>query len=55
MVARFKKELGGSARVIGTGGWAQLIAEETDVFDAVDIDLTLKGLRLLYEMNARRD
>jgi type III pantothenate kinase len=55
MVARFKKELGGSARVIGTGGWSQLIAGETDVFDVVDIDLTLKGLRLLYDMNARRD
>lgn len=55
MVARFKAELGGSARVIGTGGWSQLIAEETDVFDVVDIDLTLKGLRLLFEMNARRD
>lgn len=55
MVARFKKELGGSARVIGTGGWSQLISEETDVFDVVDIDLTLKGLRLLYDMNARRD
>jgi type III pantothenate kinase len=26
MVARFKAELGGSARVVGTGGWAGLIA-----------------------------
>jgi type III pantothenate kinase len=55
MVARFKKELGGSAKVIGTGGWAGLMAKETAVIDHVDPDLTLKGLRLLYEMNARRD
>ena len=53
MVTRFKNELGGTARVIGTGGWAALIAKETNVFDHVDADLTLKGLRLLYEMNAR--
>jgi type III pantothenate kinase len=51
MVARFKEELGGSARVIGTGGWSELFAHETDVFDVVDPDLTLHGLRLIYEMN----
>jgi type III pantothenate kinase len=51
MVARFKAELGGSARVIGTGGWAELFARETDVFDVVDPDLTLRGLRLIYELN----
>jgi type III pantothenate kinase len=55
MVARFKIELGGEATVIGTGGWSELIGRETTVFDAVDMDLTLKGLRLLYEMNQRRD
>lgn len=51
MVARFKKELGGSARVIGTGGWSELFSRETDVFDVVDPDLTLHGLRLIYELN----
>lgn len=51
MVTRFRKELGGSARVIGTGGWSELFARETDVFDVVDPDLTLQGLRLIYEMN----
>jgi type III pantothenate kinase len=55
MVRRFKEELGGTATVIGTGGWAQLISKESPVFDHVDIDLTLKGLRLLYDMNNRRD
>lgn len=55
MVARFQKELGGKARVIATGGWANLLAKETTVFDAVDENLTLTGLRLIYEMNTRRD
>jgi len=55
MVARFKKELGGQARVIATGGWAGRLARETNVFDAVDENLTLTGLRLIYEMNVRRD
>jgi type III pantothenate kinase len=55
MVKRFKDELGGTATVIGTGGWAELISKESPVFDHVDIDLTLKGLRLLYDMNNRRD
>jgi type III pantothenate kinase len=53
MVARFKKELGGSARVIATGGWADLLARETQVFDAVDKNLTLTGLRIIHEMNGR--
>jgi type III pantothenate kinase len=55
MVARFQKELGGSARVIATGGWAERLARETNIFDAVDENLTLTGLRLIHDMNARRD
>jgi type III pantothenate kinase len=51
MVGRFQQELGGGAKVVGTGGWAQLFARETDVFDVVDPDLTLHGLRLIYELN----
>ncbi|MCI0855142.1 MAG: type III pantothenate kinase [Chloroflexi bacterium] len=51
MVARFKEELGGAATVIGTGGWAEMIARETKVFDKVDPDLTLHGVRLIYEAN----
>lgn len=54
IVARFKAELGGEARVIGTGGYAARIARETPVFDAVNPDLTLIGLRLIHEMNRPR-
>jgi type III pantothenate kinase len=51
MIARFKNEIGDDAWVVGTGGWAETIARETKVFDYLDADLTLNGLRLLYEMN----
>jgi type III pantothenate kinase len=51
MVARFKQEIGSEARVIATGGWAELVARETTVVDVVDLDLTLVGLRLIYELN----
>ena len=51
LVARFKQELGGTARVIGTGGYASLIAPATDVFDAINTNLTLIGLRLIHELN----
>lgn len=51
LVARFKTELGGEAKVIGTGGYAQIIGREAGVFDVINPNLTLVGLRLVYEMN----
>jgi type III pantothenate kinase len=51
MVGRFKEELGEEAKVVATGGWAELVAQETDVIDVVDTNLTLMGLRFIYEMN----
>lgn len=51
IVARFKAELGDEAKVIATGGWAELIAQETSVIDVVDLNLTLTGLRIIYEVN----
>ncbi|MCH2511088.1 MAG: type III pantothenate kinase [Chloroflexi bacterium] len=51
MVARFKKELGEDAKVVGTGGLANTIADVADVFDAINPDLTLIGLRLIYAKN----
>lgn len=52
MVARIRKELGEQARVIATGGFAGLIAEQTPIIEAVDQRLMLEGLRLIYELNA---
>ena len=51
MLARIKKELGEKARVVATGGYSSLIAKETKAIDEVNPDLTLIGLRLIYELN----
>lgn len=53
MVARFKAELGDGAKVVATGGYAELVARLTNVFDHVNPDLTLIGLRLIYELNRK--
>jgi type III pantothenate kinase len=49
LVARMKAEMAGQAKVIGTGGYATLIAEAARSIDHVNVDLGLEGLRLLYE------
>lgn len=49
LVARLKSELGGSVTVIATGGLATLFDANTDVFDAIEPDLTIQGLSLLYQ------
>ena len=51
MVGRFKEELGIKTKVIATGGLAQSMAQGTSIFDAVNQDLTLHGLRIIYELN----
>jgi type III pantothenate kinase len=51
MVARFKAELGGDAKVVATGGYAELLAPETSAIDVIDPNLTLTGLRLIFELN----
>jgi type III pantothenate kinase len=51
VVARIKEELGDKAKVVATGGYAELLASETRAIDEVNLDLTLIGLRLIHEMN----
>ena len=51
IIARIQQELGEKAKVVATGGYAELIAEETSVIDIINPDLTLIGLRLIYLMN----
>lgn len=52
IVKNIKKELGyPSVKVIATGGLSEIISSESDVFDAVDRTLTLRGLNILYNLN----
>jgi type III pantothenate kinase len=51
IVRRMRAELGGTATVVATGGWAELILEECRCFDHHDPLLTLEGLRLIHDRN----
>lgn len=51
LIKRIKAELGESAKVIATGGLAEVIAPHTNQFDALDPWLTLDGLRLIAQRN----
>ena len=52
MVARLKAAMQEeNVQVIATGGLAVLFNEHTDVIDLIAPELTLEGLRIIYEMN----
>ena len=51
IITDIQKELGGKARVVATGGMGRMMAEYCDLIDDVDPNLTLEGLRLIYENN----
>lgn len=51
IVSRIQQELASKAKVVATGGYAQLLAQETPLIEVVNPDLTLIGLRLIHEMN----
>jgi type III pantothenate kinase len=48
IVSRMRAELGVNARVVATGGLADVVAKQTTVVDAVDHYLSLIGLNLFY-------
>jgi type III pantothenate kinase len=51
IVKRMKEQSKTEPTVIATGGLAQLISQESNVFDVIDPFLTLKGLQLIYKRN----
>ena len=51
IMARMAGELGGKVTGIATGGLAPLVVPETRVFEAMEPDITLHGLRLIWERN----
>jgi type III pantothenate kinase len=53
LVRRIRRELALEIPVVATGGLAGTLASELDFVRAVDPDLTLHGLRLLWEKNLR--
>ncbi len=54
IVDRIRKESGYTdAKVVASGGLGNIIARETEVIDVYDPQLTLKGLRIIYEKNKR--
>jgi type III pantothenate kinase len=53
LTERLKRELGRPVKVIATGGLASLFDKHTNVFDAIEPDLTIQGLSLLYDLASR--
>jgi type III pantothenate kinase len=51
LVQRIQAELEEKARVVATGGFAVMAPQASSVIDVVNADLTLIGLRLIYNMN----
>jgi type III pantothenate kinase len=49
LLTRLKAEIGRPVKVIATGGLAPLFERHGKLFDAVEPDLTIQGLSLLYE------
>ena len=52
IVSKMKQEMGcPDAKVIATGGMAHIVKNNSDVIDVINPDLTLTGLRIIYEKN----
>jgi type III pantothenate kinase len=51
LVRRVVAEVGGSARIVATGGLAPTVVEHCETIESVEPLLTLNGLRLIYERN----
>lgn len=55
LVRRIKAEIGApEATVVTTGGFSRVVAQATDVFDAVDPDLTTRGIYLIWRHRAEK-
>ncbi|MFA6939789.1 MAG: type III pantothenate kinase [Clostridiaceae bacterium] len=55
MKGELKSNNPGEVLVIATGGLSKLIAKYTEAIDYVDSNLTLDGLRIIYDKNKKED
>ena len=53
IVQRIREEFAVQAKVVATGGLAELMAEEAKTIEVVNPFLTLQGLQIIYERNRR--
>jgi type III pantothenate kinase len=53
LVERLVEELGFPCRIVATGGLSALIGKHTKRIEELDPNLTLEGLRILYERNRK--
>lgn len=54
IIKKVKEELGvGDMRVVATGGLGKIIADETELIQVYDQDLTLHGLKIIYNKNKK--
>lgn len=51
IVKHIQAEYGSPMKVVATGGYASIIAQETPVIEEVNEHLTLVGLKIIYKMN----
>jgi type III pantothenate kinase len=51
ILARIKLEVPDLKKVVATGGLAPLFAEDSEHIETVDPELTLKGLKIIYDRN----
>ena len=51
VVTRIQEELGEKATVVATGGYAGVIAKEARTIDKVNQNLTLIGIKVIYDAN----
>ncbi|MGZ8312033.1 MAG: type III pantothenate kinase [Allosphingosinicella sp.] len=49
LVERLKAEIGRPVTVVATGGLASLFDQHSELFDAIEGDLTVQGLTMLYQ------
>ena len=49
IIRKIKEEYGQDLKVISTGGLGRIIANETDLIDIYDVQLTFKGLKIIYD------